>query len=78
MSSENYTINTTWNNLPIDHHRPAELSFAKENESLILNIKAQYFNSPGRPEQAVGEDFDLWEYEGRNLVFKTLIDGFCL
>lgn len=78
MSSENYSINTTWNNLPINHHRPAELSFAKGNESLILNIKAQYFSSPSRPEQAVGEDFDLWDYEGNNLVFETIIGTFWL
>ena len=64
MNSNKYLIETTWNSLPIKQHRPAELSFSQDNNSLIINTKAQFFDSPGKPEQNPGQDFNLWDYEG--------------
>ena len=68
----NYLIKTTWNSQPIIDHPPVSLSLEKfDQQSLVINIKAPFFNSPEKPvENADGHVFNLWDYEGfTNYIF---------
>ncbi len=70
MCSNSYLIKTTWDNQAIAHP-PVSLSLEKSNQSLIINIQAPFFNSPGKPiEPTDGRAFNLWDYEGNLTIFR--------
>jgi hypothetical protein len=62
-----YLIETTWDNRTlIGNHDPVKLELERDlnDEFLTINIRAPFFKQPGKPTQAPGEFFNLWDYEG--------------
>ncbi len=67
-----YLIKTTWDNKQINDHEPISISFdtsfdgqqQQDDNYLIINVKAKFFNDPAEPlGLKPGEFFNLWDYE---------------
>ena len=75
-----YFINTTWDSQRIMDHAPIQIILEAPNSTntanttnepsyLTLYIIAKYFNSPNEPTDVKpGDFFNLWDYEGSNLM----------
>lgn len=64
-----FEIEKSWDDQKLDHD-PIKIVLEKdknEPEYLIVQIEAPFFKSPNKPENAIGEFFNLWDYEGLQL-----------
>ena len=60
-----FSIATTWNGDPVNHH-PVEFKVSALNETSVkIHVSGPLFNDPGPPPVAPGSACpELWEYEG--------------
>ncbi|CAF3665245.1 unnamed protein product [Rotaria sp. Silwood1] len=66
----NFTIKTVWNSIPISGNRYVQLllSSTPENDQLLIEIYAPFFNDPP-PLGPAGPFANLWKYEVVELFF---------
>ncbi|XP_072477114.1 UPF0462 protein C4orf33 homolog isoform X2 [Notamacropus eugenii] len=58
-----YSIVTTWDNLPVTH-RSVTFRFKPGDQGLLMEVSAPFFDDPPAPLGAPGQAFNgLWEYE---------------
>ncbi|XP_027713366.1 UPF0462 protein C4orf33 homolog isoform X1 [Vombatus ursinus] len=58
-----YSIVTTWDNLPVTH-RPVTFHFKPGDQGLLMEVNDPFFNDPPAPPGGPGQAFNgLWEYE---------------
>lgn len=63
----NFKINTEWNNRPIKHPTPAEITLSWNSGDVFLTavFDAPFFDDPKAPNGPPGKPFPkLWDYEG--------------
>lgn len=71
-----YAIETTWDNKAISHS-PVTFKFSAYNENnLLIEVTAPFFDSPAKPSQKPGDDFNLWDYEGFLILTIVSLDAF--
>ncbi|XP_063864755.1 uncharacterized protein LOC135102951 isoform X2 [Scylla paramamosain] len=71
MATLDFSIDTTWNGGALDH-TPVKfsLSASPDQQHLLLNITAPFFNDPPAPPGTPGQPFyGLWEYEVMEAFF---------
>ena len=63
MSFQDFKIEKTWDNKPIDH-KPVEVKLISGTDELIIQMKAPFFDDPAPEWAKAGEAFyKLWDYE---------------
>lgn len=63
----NFKIKTEWNNRPINHTKPVEITLTWDagEDFLTAAFDAPFFDDPEAPDGPAGQPFpQLWEYEG--------------
>ena len=67
----NFTISHLWNSAPIIDHRPVQLavSSSPDNDHLLIEINAPFFNDPPPSSMPPGPFPELWNYEVVELFF---------
>lgn len=62
-----FTIHKTWDNRDINHD-PVDITLYSENDDIIMDINAPFFNDPPPPNGESGKPYHkLWDYEGKLL-----------
>lgn len=67
----NFTISHLWNSAPVIDHRPVQLavSSSPDNDYLLIEIDAPFFNNPPPSSMPPGPFPELWNYEVVELFF---------
>ena len=61
-----FSIRTSWNKEKLNHD-PVHIHLERDQfdpNFLVINIKAPFFASPRKPDEAIDAAFNLWDYEG--------------
>ncbi|XP_023668313.1 UPF0462 protein C4orf33 homolog isoform X2 [Paramormyrops kingsleyae] len=59
----NFTIDQTWDSLPVNHD-PVNIKFSPGDCGLLMEVSAPFFNDPASPPGGAGQPFPgLWDYE---------------
>ncbi|XP_055061799.2 UPF0462 protein C4orf33 homolog [Misgurnus anguillicaudatus] len=62
VTAMEFSINTTWDSLPVDH-KPVKIRFSPGEDGLLMHVTAPFFNDPPAPAGPPGPFPGLWDYE---------------
>lgn len=64
-----FSISRTWDDQDTSHD-PIKINLYAQDENIIMEIQAPFFNDPSAPDGESGKPFNkLWDYEGNLLNF---------